>query len=138
MQRNWIGKSKGVSMNFSTENNEVIEVFTTRPDTLYGVSFLVLSPEHKLVDSLISKEKEKDVADYLSISKLKSERERQSEKKISGVFTGSYAIHPFTKAKVEIWIADYVLASYGTGAVMAVHVEIKEIGYLQSIIILKF
>ena len=118
MQRNWIGKSKGVSMNFSTENNEVIEVFTTRPDTLYGVSFLVLSPEHKLVDSLISKEK--DVADYLSISKLKSERERQSEKKISGVFTGSYAIHPFTKAKVEIWIADYVLASYGTGAVMAV------------------
>jgi len=120
MQRNWIGKSKGVSMNFSTENNEVIEVFTTRPDTLYGVSFLVLSPEHKLVDSLISKEKEKDVADYLSISKLKSERERQSEKKISGVFTGSYAIHPFTKTKVEIWIADYVLASYGTGAVMAV------------------
>ena len=120
MQRNWIGKSKGVSMNFSTENNKMIEVFTTRPDTLYGVSFLVLSPEHKLVDSLISKEKEKDVADYLSISKLKSERERQSEKKISGVFTGSYAIHPFTKTKVEIWIADYVLASYGTGAVMAV------------------
>ena len=120
MQRNWIGKSKGVSMSFSTENNEVIEVFTTRPDTLYGVSFLVLSPEHKLVDSLVSKEQEKDVVNYLSISKLKSERERQSEKKISGVFTGSYAIHPFTKSKVEIWIADYVLASYGTGAVMAV------------------
>ena len=120
MQRNWIGKSKGVTMSFSTENNELIEVFTTRPDTLYGVSFLVLSPEHKLVDSLMSKEKEKDVATYLSISKLKSERERQSEKKISGVFTGSYAIHPFTKSKVEIWIADYVLASYGTGAVMAV------------------
>ena len=120
MQRNWIGKSKGVTMSFSTENNELIEVFTTRPDTLYGVSFLVLSPEHKLVDSLMSKEQEKDVANYLSISKLKSERERQSEKKISGVFTGSYAIHPFTKSKVEIWIADYVLASYGTGAVMAV------------------
>ena len=120
MQRNWIGKSKGVTMGFSTENNELIEVFTTRPDTLYGVSFLVLSPEHKLVESLVSKEQEKDVANYLSISKLKSERERQSEKKISGVFTGSYAIHPFTKSKVEIWIADYVLASYGTGAVMAV------------------
>ena len=120
MQRNWIGKSKGVTMGFSTENNELIEVFTTRPDTLYGVSFIVLSPEHKLVDSLVSKEQEKDVANYLSISKLKSERERQSEKKISGVFTGSYAIHPFTKSKVEIWIADYVLASYGTGAVMAV------------------
>ena len=120
MQRNWIGKSKGVTMSFSTENNKLIEVFTTRPDTLYGVSFLVLSPEHKLVDTLVSKEQEKDVANYLSISKLKSERERQSEKKISGVFTGSYAIHPFTKSKVEIWIADYVLASYGTGAVMAV------------------
>ena len=120
MQRNWIGKSKGVTMGFSTENNELIEVFTTRPDTLYGVSFIVLSPEHKLVDSLVSKEQEKDVATYLSISKLKSERERQSEKKISGVFTGSYANHPFTKSKVEIWIADYVLASYGTGAVMAV------------------
>ena len=120
MQRNWIGKSKGVTMGFSTENNELIEVFTTRPDTLYGVSFIVLSPEHKLVDSLVSKEQEKDVANYLSISKLKSERERQSEKKISGVFTGSYANHPFTKSKVEIWIADYVLASYGTGAVMAV------------------
>ena len=120
MQRNWIGKSKGVTMGFSTENNELIEVFTTRPDTLYGVSFIVLSPEHKLVDSIVSKEQEKDVATYLSISKLKSERERQSEKKISGVFTGSYANHPFTKSKVEIWIADYVLASYGTGAVMAV------------------
>ena len=120
MQRNWIGKSKGVTMSFSTENNELIEVFTTRPDTLYGVSFLVLSPEHKLVDSLVSKEQEEDVANYLSISKLKSERERQSDKKISGVFTGSYANHPFTKSKVEIWIADYVLASYGTGAVMAV------------------
>ena len=120
MQRNWIGKSKGVTMGFSTENNELIEVFTTRPDTLYGVSFIVLSPEHKLVDSLVSKEQEKDVATYLSNSKLKSERERQSEKKISGVFTGSYANHPFTKSKVEIWIADYVLASYGTGAVMAV------------------
>ena len=120
MQKNWIGKSKGVTLQFATENEKMIEVFTTRPDTLYGVSFLVLSPEHELIDSLMTKDKEKEVLNYLSDAKLKSERERQSEKKISGVFTGSYAIHPFTKAKIEIWVADYVLASYGTGAVMAV------------------
>ena len=120
MQKNWIGKSKGVTLQFATENEKMIEVFTTRPDTLYGVSFLVLSPEHELIDSLMTKDKEKKVLNYLSDAKLKSERERQSEKKISGVFTGSYAIHPFTKAKIEIWVADYVLASYGTGAVMAV------------------
>jgi leucyl-tRNA synthetase len=87
---------------------------------LFGVSFLVLSPEHKLVNTLTTKDQDKEVSDYLKISKLKSERERQSEKKISGVFTGSYSIHPFTNNKIEIWIADYVLASYGTGAVMAV------------------
>ena len=120
MQKNWIGKSKGVTLQFATEDEKIIEVFTTRPDTLYGVSFLVLSPEHELINSLITKDKEKEVLNYLSDAKLKSERERQSEKKISGVFTGSYAIHPFTKAKIEIWVADYVLASYGTGAVMAV------------------
>ena len=120
MQRNWIGKSKGVTMVFATENHHSIEVFTTRPDTLFGVSFLVLSPEHKLAEILTTKDQDKEVSDYLKISKLKSERERQSEKKISGVFTGSYAIHPFTNNKIEIWIADYVLASYGTGAVMAV------------------
>ena len=120
MQRNWIGKSKGVTMNFRTESDHTIEVFTTRPDTLFGVSFIVLSPEHRLVDALTTQDQNKNVSDYLKISKLKSERERQSEKKISGVFTGSYAIHPFTKKKIEIWIADYVLASYGTGAVMAV------------------
>ena len=120
MQRNWIGKSKGVTMIFETESHHSIEVFTTRPDTLFGVSFLVLSPEHKLTEILTTKDQSQSVSDYLKISKLKSERERQSEKKISGVFTGSYAIHPFTKNKIEIWIADYVLASYGTGAVMAV------------------
>ena len=120
MQRNWIGKSKGVTMIFETESHHSIEVFTTRPDTLFGVSFLVLSPEHKLTEVLATKDQSQSVSDYLKISKLKSERERQSEKKISGVFTGSYAIHPFTKNKIEIWIADYVLASYGTGAVMAV------------------
>jgi len=120
MQRNWIGKSKGVTMSFSTECSEVIEVFTTRPDTLFGVSFLVLSPEHELVSSLTTSQMQNEVDNYLSISKLKSERERQSDKKVSGVFTGSYAIHPFSKNKIEIWVADYVLASYGTGAVMAV------------------
>ena len=120
MQRNWIGKSKGVTMSFSTECGEVIEVFTTRPDTLFGVSFLVLSPEHELVSSLTTSQMQNEVDNYLSISKLKSERERQSDKKVSGVFTGSYAIHPFSKNKIEIWVADYVLASYGTGAVMAV------------------
>ena len=119
MQRNWIGKSKGVTMSFSTECGEVIEVFTTRPDTLFGVSFLVLSPEHELVSSLTTSQMQNEVDNYLSISKLKSERERQSDKKVSGVFTGSYAIHPFSKNKIEIWVADYVLASYGTGAVMA-------------------
>ena len=120
MQRNWIGKSKGVTMSFSTECGEVIEVFTTRPDTLFGVSFLVLSPEHELVSSLTTSQMQNEVDNYLSMSKLKSERERQSDKKVSGVFTGSYAIHPFSKNKIEIWVADYVLASYGTGAVMAV------------------
>jgi len=120
MQRNWIGKSKGVTMSFSTECGEVIEVFTTRPDTLFGVSFLVLSPEHELVSSLTTNQMQNEVDNYLSISKLKSERERQSDKKVSGVFTGSYAIHPFSKNKIEIWVADYVLATYGTGAVMAV------------------
>ena len=120
MQRNWIGKSKGVTMKFQTEDASLIEVFTTRPDTLFGVNFLVLSPEHDLVSSLTTSNQFGKVQEYLSATKLKSERERQSEKKISGVFTGSFAIHPFTKEKIEIWIADYVLASYGTGAVMAV------------------
>ncbi len=120
MQRNWIGKSKGVTMKFNTESDDLIEVFTTRPDTLFGVSFLVLAPEHELVDRLTSDQQRNDVDMYLNSSRLKSERERQSEKKMSGVFTGGYAYHPFTGDKLEIWIADYVLASYGTGAVMAV------------------
>ena len=87
---------------------------------MFGVSFLVLSPEHELVSSLTTSQMQNEVDNYLSISKLKSERERQSDKKVSGVFTGGYAIHPFSKNKIEIWVADYVLASYGTGAVMAV------------------
>ena len=121
MQRNWIGKSEGVSLFFKTEKNDCeIEVFTTRPDTVFGVNFLVLAPEHDLVRALTVDNKKDEVKAYISSVKLKSERDRQVEKNITGVFIGSYAIHPFTKEKIQIWISDYVLAGYGTGAVMAV------------------
>jgi leucyl-tRNA synthetase len=120
IQRNWIGKSEGARVRFQTENGETIEVFTTRPDTLFGVSFLTLAPEHELVLSLCSDSQREEVEAYVEISKLKTERERMAEKKISGVFTGGYAIHPLTGEKIPVWIGDYVLAGYGTGAVMAV------------------
>ena len=121
IQKNWIGKSKGTSVSFNIESfNGKIEVFTTRPDTIFGVNFIVLSPEHPLVDQLTLPSKKVDIEEYIKKAKLKSERDRQTEKRISGVFTGSYAIHPFTNEKIAIWIGEYVLASYGTGAVMAV------------------
>ncbi|MDO5509397.1 MAG: leucine--tRNA ligase [Weeksellaceae bacterium] len=121
MQRNWIGKSIGASVNFQTENGQNIEVFTTRPDTIYGVSFLTLAPEHELVESLLTEEQRAEAENYIRISSLKSERERMSDTKtISGAFTGSYALHPLTGEKLPIWISDFVLASYGTGAVMSV------------------
>ena len=120
IQRNWIGKSQGVLLNFRTQSNDKIEVFTTRPDTVFGVNFLVLAPEHDLVEKITTAEYKTKVNDYIDQVKLKSERDRQTNKIMSGVFTGAYAIHPFTGEKVEIWIADYVLANYGTGAVMAV------------------
>ena len=123
IQKNWIGKSEGVSLKFELMNNNTdgIEIFTTRPDTIYGVSFLVLAPEHNLVNRIVSCEQKKLVNDYCNLIKLKSEKDRQSNtKKITGVFSGSYAIHPFTKQKIPIWISEYVLASYGTGAIMAV------------------
>ncbi len=122
IQRNWIGKSKGASVNFEVdEHNESIEVFTTRPDTLFGVSFMVLAPEHELVDKLTTSEQKQTIEEYKAYAASRSERERMTEvKKVSGAFTGAYAIHPFTKAKIPIWIGDYVLAGYGTGAVMAV------------------
>ena len=122
IQKNWIGKSKGALIRFSIHNNSnYIEVFTTRPDTIYGASFIVISPEHPLISTLSTEKQKKIVSDYCKITSLKSERERQSNvKNISGVFTGSYAIHPFTNEKLPIWIADYVLASYGSGAIMAV------------------
>lgn len=120
-QRNWIGKSQGASVHFKTENGQDIEVFTTRPDTIFGVSFLVLAPEHPLVAELTSEAQKAEVEAYIKASSLKSERDRQANvKNISGAFLGAYAIHPFTGEKVQLWIGDYVLASYGTGAVMAV------------------
>ncbi|MDA9169022.1 leucine--tRNA ligase [Crocinitomicaceae bacterium] len=121
-QRNWIGKSQGASVHFKLENSsDTIEVFTTRPDTIYGVSFMVLAPEHPLVDQITTEEFASEVAEYKKQSSLKSERDRQADvKNISGQNTGAFAIHPFSGNKVEIWIGDYVLASYGTGAVMAV------------------
>ena len=121
VQRNWIGRSNGVSLNFSIEQqNETIEVFTTRPDTLYGVSFIVLAPEHELVRKITTSQQKNKVEDYIKNVKLKSEVDRQSSQNITGVFTGAYVQHPLTFEKLQVWIADYVLASYGTGAVMAV------------------
>jgi leucyl-tRNA synthetase len=122
IQKNWIGKSQGSSILFSIkDNSNNIEVFTTRPDTIYGTSFIVLAPEHDLISKITTIKQKKIVKNYCQTATLKSERDRQSNvKKISGVFSGSYAIHPFTNKKLPIWIADYVLASYGTGAIMAV------------------
>ncbi len=116
MQRNWIGKSKGSSLRF-----ENIEVFTTRPDTVFGVSFLVLAPEHELVDQITTVDCKEAVEAYKKASAIKTERDRMSDvKTITGVFTGAYVKHPFTNEDIPVWIGDYVLASYGTGAVMAV------------------
>lgn len=121
-QRNWIGKSVGASVFFQVENsNEKIEVFTTRADTIFGVSFMVLAPEHELVNQITTDDCREAIEAYQQQASLKTERDRQSDvKNISGAFTGAYALHPFTGEKVQIWIGDYVLAGYGTGAVMAV------------------
>ena len=122
-QRNWIGKSTGASIIFplQEENKIGIEVFTTRPDTIFGVSFLTLAPEHELVKKITTLEQEEAVEAYIEATSKRSERERMSDvKTISGVFTGAYAQHPITKQPIPIWIGDYVLAGYGTGAVMAV------------------
>ena len=122
MQRNWIGKSKGVSVTFDVEDsNNKIEVFTTRPDTIFGVSFLTIAPEYKDILDLSSLNHKSEIKNYIDKVSKKSERERLSDvKTVSGVFSGSYAIHPFTGKKIPIWISDYVIASYGTGAVMGV------------------
>ena len=122
MQRNWIGKSVGASVRFPIENSDrKIEVFTTRVDTLFGVTFLTLAPEHEWVAEITTDEQREAVVVYVTQTAQRSERERMSDvSRISGVFTGAYAIHPVTNEKVPIWIGDYVLAGYGTGAVMAV------------------
>lgn len=121
-QRNWIGKSVGASVTFKLkESEETIEVFTTRPDTIFGVTFMTLAPEHDLVSKITTPEQKEAVEAYVLATAKRSERERMADvKTISGVFTGAYAEHPFTKEPIPVWIGDYVLAGYGTGAVMAV------------------
>ena len=122
MQRNWIGKSVGAEIDFKIEGTDkVFTVFTTRADTVFGVSYCVLAPEHKLVEEIVTEGQKATVEEYLDIVKRKSDLERTDlNKDKTGVFTGAYAINPVNGEKVELWIADYVLASYGTGAVMAV------------------
>jgi leucyl-tRNA synthetase len=122
MQRNWIGKSIGAEMAFYVEHtDQKIKVFTTRLDTVYGVTFLVLAPEHELVEQITTDAQRKQVTDYVSVAKNRSERERMTDvKTVSGVFTGAYAINPYNEERIPVYIADYVLAGYGTGAVMAV------------------
>ncbi len=122
IQRNWIGRSEGAQVFFGIKGHEEkLEVFTTRPDTIFGVTFMVLAPEHEYVDSLTTPEYKPAVDDYLAQAKKRSERERMADtKRVSGQFTGSYAQNPFTGAEIPIFISDYVLAGYGTGAIMAV------------------
>lgn len=122
MQRNWVGKSQGAEFDFAIENSDVkIKVFTTRLDTVFGVTFLVLAPEHDLVDRITTDQQRDEVRRYVDTAKNRSERERMSEvKRVSGAFTGAYAINPFNQERIPVWVADYVLAGYGTGAVMAV------------------
>jgi leucyl-tRNA synthetase len=121
-QRNWIGKSVGATVEFNVQNSKSkIAVFTTRPDTIFGVTFMTLAPEHELVSQITTAEQKSEVNAYIERTSKRSERERMADvKTISGVFTGAYAEHPFTKEPIPVWIGDYVLAGYGTGAVMAV------------------
>ncbi|MES2726786.1 MAG: class I tRNA ligase family protein [Bacteroidota bacterium] len=121
-QRNWIGKSQGASLTFKVQDSNLsIEVFTTRPDTIFGISYLAIAPEHEMLSELVAADNESDVMDYVEMATNRSERDRQADvKNITGEFTGAYAIHPFTGQEIPIWVADYVLAGYGTGAVMAV------------------
>jgi len=120
-QRNWIGRSEGAEMRFRVADSDVeLEIFTTRADTVFGVTFMVLAPESDYVPLLTTSGMKQEVEKYLEQVKHKTERERQIEKKVSGVFTGSYAINPLTGEKIPVWVSDYVLAGYGTGAIMAV------------------
>ncbi|MCZ2460676.1 MAG: leucine--tRNA ligase [Chitinophagales bacterium] len=121
MQTNWIGKSFGANIQFSIYNSQFLfEVFTTRPDTIFGVDFMVIAPEHELALQITAPEQKAEVEKYLGYVNSRSERERMAEKKITGVFSGAYCIHPFSGKKIPVWISEYVLIGYGTGAIMAV------------------
>lgn len=121
MQTNWIGKSSGAEIDFAIAGHEdALRVYTTRPDTIFGVDFMVVAPEHELVERITTEDQRWAVDDYITYVKSRSERERMAEKKISGVFTGAFAINPFNDKQIPIWISEYVLAGYGTGAIMAV------------------
>lgn len=122
MQRNWIGKSKGAEIDFKIDGlQDVLKVFTTRPDTLFGATFMVLAPEHPLVEAITTKEQQKVISEYIKQTQTKSDIERQeTDREKTGVFTGAYAINPVNNTKIPIWISDYVLYGYGTGAIMAV------------------
>ena len=120
-QRNWIGRSEGAEVKFPISGSEeLVTVFTTRPDTIYGVSFMVLAPESELISLLTTESQRVAVDEYLQATKRKTERERIADRRVSGVFSGSYAINPITGKEIPVWISDYVLAGYGTGAIMAV------------------
>ena len=120
-QRNWIGRSEGAEVEFRLQSNDLpITVFTTRADTIYGVTFMVLAPESEYINLVTTDEQRAEVEAYITETKKRTERERISDRRVSGVFSGSYAINPLTKVAVPIWISDYVLAGYGTGAIMAV------------------
>jgi len=121
MQTNWIGKSMGAEITFDISGSaDKLTVYTTRPDTIFGVDFMVVAPEHELIKSIASAEQKAEVEKYIDYVKSRSDRERQAEKKISGCFTGAYAINPFNENLIPIWMSEYVLAGYGTGAIMAV------------------
>ncbi len=127
MQTNWIGKSSGAEIDFEVHSIQSsgkpqtkLKVYTTRPDTIFGVDFMVIAPEHELVSAITTDDQKAAVEEYIAYVKSRSERERMAEKKISGVFTGAYAVNPFDQRKIPVWISEYVLAGYGTGAIMAV------------------
>ena len=121
LQTNWIGRSEGAHVDFYTEDSQVIEVFTTRPDTLWGATFMVLAPEHHLVESLTTEDKRPEVETYVEAAVRQTDVQRESANRVkTGVFTGGYAINPVNKERIPVWVADYVLMTYGTGAIMAV------------------
>lgn len=120
-QRNWIGRSEGTEVEFSVKDSDVkFTIFTTRADTMFGVTFMVLAPESEYVDQITTAEQKQAVDDYIAATKKRTERERIADRKVTGVFTGAYAINPFTGEAIPVWVSDYVLAGYGTGAIMAV------------------